>query len=86
MNTTIRLRINKDIDAVTEKKILKLKGNLIAQSITDIIHIEDDGEHHYINFFTVETSRKDEVIASIRKSIAAISLNETIAILEPSKK
>lgn len=81
MNTTIRLRIKKDIDTATEKKILKLKGSLIAQSFTDIIHYDDDGEHHYINFFTVATSRKNEVTAYIHQNIAEAVLGDAILII-----
>lgn len=86
MTTTIRLRIRKDIDTPTEKKILKLKGSLIAQSFTDIIHYDDEGEHHYINFFTIEASKKDEVTAYIRQSIAETKLEEAIDLVVPANK
>jgi hypothetical protein len=78
--------IKKDIDTATEKKILKLKGSLIAQSFTDIIHFDDDGEYNYINFFTVTVSRKDDVIAHIRQGIADLGLEEAIAIAVPVNK
>ena len=55
MTTPIRLRIIKDIDAATEKKILKLKGSLIIEGFTEIIHISDEGEDHYINSFVADS-------------------------------
>ena len=86
MNTIIRLRIKKDIDTATEKKILKLKGSLIAQSFTDIIHYDDDGEHYYINFFTIETSKKDKVTAHINQSITENKLEEAIDLVVSTNK
>ena len=62
MNKTIKLRIKKEIDSATEKKILKLKGSLIAQAFTDIIHFDDDGVDFYINYFNIETDKKDSAI------------------------
>lgn len=55
---TIRLRVPKDIDTVTHKKILKLKGSLIAEGFTEIIHISDEGEEYHINSFIVESREK----------------------------
>lgn len=80
MTTTIRLRIKKEMDATTEKKVLKLKGNLIAQSFTDIIHYDDDGEDYYINYFTVAASRKDEAMAYLGQNIKGTDLEEIISL------
>lgn len=87
MTTTIRLRIKKDIDAATEKKILKLKGNLIAQSFTDIIHFDDEGEDYYINYFTVAPAIKDEVMEHIHQNIEKAGLMTIMELLaSPSAK
>lgn len=80
MTTTIRLRIKKEMDATTEKKVLKLKGNLIAQSFTDIIHYDDDGEDYYINYFIVVASRKDEAMAYLGQNIKETDLEEIISL------
>jgi len=81
MNNTIRLRIKKDIDALTEKKILKLKGSIIAQSFTDIIHFDDDGEDFYVNYFLVAPGKRDEIIAYIRSYIESAMLPTLIEIV-----
>lgn len=80
MNTTIRLRIKKQIDAPTEKKVLKLKGSLIAQSFTDIIHYDDDGEDYYINHFT--TVRKQEAQSYISSFLADQSMGDFVVLLD----
>ncbi len=81
MNTTIRLRIKKDIDTATEKKILKLKGSLIAQSFTDIIHYDDDGLDFYINYFSVNPNSKKEVIDYIEVYITDAGVMDIIALV-----
>lgn len=81
MTTTIRFRVRKDIDAGTERKILKLKGSLIAQSFTDIIHFEDDGEDFYIHYFTTASDKQQEAIAYISLAIAEEVLTDTVFIL-----
>jgi len=78
---TIRLNIKKDIDPVTEKKILRLKGSLIAGGFTDIIHF-DDGDDHYINYFSVAAIKKAEAVAHIRKNIEEMALEEFVHLLE----
>ena len=57
MHTTIRFKIRKDIDSPTARKILKLKGCLITQSYTDIIHFDDEGEDFYVHSFQLEKSK-----------------------------
>lgn len=76
MISTIRLRIKKDVDSATEKKILKLKGSLIAQAFTDIIHFDDDGEEFYINYFKIETEKKNRVIFFINSYLNENNMEE----------
>ncbi|SEP06073.1 hypothetical protein [Flavobacterium sp. fv08] len=56
MHTTIRFKIKKEIDTPTARKILKLKGSLIAQSYTDIIHFDDEEEDFYVHYFQLDKS------------------------------
>lgn len=81
MTTTIRFRVPKDIDAVTARKILKLKGSLIIQSFTDIIHFEDDGEAFYIHYFTTSSEKKQDAITYISSIIAEEALTDSVCIL-----
>ncbi|MCO6148935.1 hypothetical protein [Flavobacterium sp. NRK1] len=81
MNTTIRLRIRKELDPATEKKIIRLKGGLIARNFTDIIYFDDDGEDFYIHYFTTETSRKSEVSEYITACIANAMLSDVVMVL-----
>ncbi|MCR5862554.1 hypothetical protein LRS05_10520 [Flavobacterium sp. J372] len=55
MEKTIRLKIKKELTREQEKQVIRLKGALIGQGFTDIIHISDEGEEHYINTFLAES-------------------------------
>lgn len=81
MLVTIRLRVPKDIDITTEKKVLKLRGSLIARGFTDIIYFEEEGPEHYIHYFTTETALINEVTGYITTCIATESLSDTIELL-----
>jgi hypothetical protein len=81
MSTTIRLRIKRDIDTVTEKKIMRLKGSLIAKSFTHIIHIDDEGEDFYINYFTPDPETREEAIAFIDNYIIESGIVDIINLL-----
>lgn len=79
MTNPIRLRIKKDIDAATEKKILKLKGNLITEGFSEIIHISDEGEEHYINSFVADP--RPEALGFIAAYIIEAKLQDIVLVL-----
>ena len=81
METIIRLKINKELDPITDKKILKLKGNLITLGFTDIIHINDEGLEHHINFFTIDTQKSNMVKDYLMTYIEEAFLSEKIEIM-----
>ena len=81
MTTIIRLRIPKDIDSSTERKIRKLTGSLIAQSFTDIIHFDDDGDDFYIHYFTTPLRKKNDAITFISSFITEEALTEVATIV-----
>lgn len=81
MTTTIRLRIPKDIDPATERKIRKLKGSLIAQSFTDIIYFDDDGADYYIHYFTTSSMKKNDAVTFISSFLSEEALTDVATIL-----
>lgn len=81
MPVTIRLKIPRDIDTATEKKVLKLRGSLIARGFTDIIYFEEEGPEHYIHYFTTETALANEARDYIADCVATESLSYTIELL-----
>ena len=81
MPVTLRLRVPKEIDIITEKKVLKLRGGLIARGFTDIIYFEEDGPEHYIQHFTTETALVHEARDYIAECIVTESLSDTIELL-----
>ena len=82
MNTTIRLRIRKELDPATEKIIIRLKGSLIARNFTDIIYFDDDEQEYYIHHFTVETARKKEAADYIAGCIQEGNLSDIVMLVE----
>ena len=81
MPVTIRLRVPKDMDNITEKKVLKLRGGLIARGFTDIIYFEEEGPEHYIHYFTTETALVNKSRDYIADCIVRESLSDTIELL-----
>lgn len=81
MNTIIRLKIKKEVDTPTARKILKLKGSLIAQSFTDIIHYDDEGDEFYVHHFSTPTQKKHEVLDYASSFISQELLTDIIIIL-----
>lgn len=81
MSTIIRLKIKKEVDTTTARKILKLKGELIAQSFTDLIHYDDADEDNYIHYFTTEASKKQEATNYITSYIQEANIVEAVSLL-----
>lgn len=81
MNTTIRLKIRKEVDTPTARKILKLKGSLIAQSFTDLIHYDDTDEDNYVHYFTTTGAKRQEATDYILSYIDEQGLRDTVNII-----
>lgn len=82
MNTTIHLTIKKEVDTTTARKILQLKGKLIAQSFTDLIHYDDADADNYMHYFITEASKKKAVTEYITSYIQEANLIEAISLLK----
>lgn len=80
--TTISIKFKKDLDTVTEKKILRLKGSIISEGFTDIIHIDDDGDDFYVNHFATESSGCENVVNYIEGYIRKETLEGIITIVK----
>lgn len=81
MNTTICLKIKKEVDTPTARKILKLKGNLIAQSFTDIIYFDDEGEDFYIHHFAIDSTKLEKATSFILSYIENEDISSYVIIL-----
>jgi hypothetical protein len=78
MHTTIRFKIRKEVDTPTARKILKLKGGLIAQSYTDIIHFDNEGEDFYVHYFQLDKSKSALATDYIRTFSEENDLKEVV--------
>jgi len=80
MDTVIRFKVKKDLDNKQHKRLLELKGALIRDGYTDIIHIHDDGEEFHINSFVPNGSRED-IVAVINQYCSNHGLQDFLNVL-----
>jgi hypothetical protein len=81
MESTIRLRIKKELSSTQQKSILKLKGAIISQGFTDIIHIRDEGEEFHINYFSVLPGKKAALHDYLETCLSDKDLGEAVSLL-----
>lgn len=81
MDKTIKLRVKKEIDNRNELKVLKLKGSLITNGFTEIIHIADENDNFYINSFSTSPDNKKETEDFILHYISNNNLADTIVLI-----
>nr|WP_294931216.1 hypothetical protein [uncultured Flavobacterium sp.] len=81
MDKTIKLRIKRGIDSGNELKILKLKGTLITEGFTEIIHIADENEDFYLNSFSISKDDKKKAEDFVLGYISSHNLTDAITIL-----
>lgn len=81
MDKTIKLRVKKEIDNRNELKILKLKGSLISNGFTEIIHIADENEDFYLNSFSTAPENKKEAEHFVLDYISDNNLKGTITLV-----
>lgn len=82
MNTTIRLKIKKEVDTATARKILKLKGSIISNAFTDLIHYDDADQDNYIHYFTTLGPKREEALKHISSYIETEQISDFVYILE----
>lgn len=81
MDKTIKLRVRKEICNGDELKVLKLKGALIANKYTEIIHIADENDDFYLNSFTTSPENKKEIEHFVLDYISDNNLKDTITLV-----
>ena len=81
MDKTIKLRVKKEIGNDDELKVLKLKGALIANKYTEIIHIADENDDFYLNSFSTSPENKKEAEHFVLDYISNNNLKDTIALV-----
>jgi hypothetical protein len=82
MEKEIRFRVKKDLDSKQHKNILALKGSLIAQRYTDIIHISDEDEDYHINSFSVVPEQKATILHYITLYLKEKGLDQAVTIIQ----
>jgi len=80
-NTTIKLRVKKEIDNSSEQKIIKLKGSIIAGGFTEIIHISDENEEFYLNSFSINPDARKPAESFVSDYIQTHELNDLVSLV-----
>lgn len=84
MEKAIKLKIRKELNSKQQLSIIKLKGSLISNGYTQIIHIDDYDDDFHINSFetTAETTAesRNEVQDFITAFINKAELIDTVII------
>jgi len=81
MDKTIKLRVKREVDTSSELKILKLKGTLITERFTEIIHIADENEDFYLNSFSISSENKKMAEDFVLNYISTNNLTDTITLI-----
>lgn len=81
MDKTIKLRVKREVDTPNELKILKLKGTLITEGFTEIIHIADESEDFYLNSFSISPGNKKKAEDFVLNYILSNNLTDTITLI-----
>lgn len=79
MERAIKLKVRKELNSHQQLNIIKLKGSLIARGYTEIIHILDQDEDFYINYFDTPAESKKEVLEFINSFIVKENLTDSIS-------
>lgn len=79
MEKAIKLKVRKELDSRQQLNIIKLKGSLIANGYTQIIHITDQDEEFHINYFDTPAELKNEVLEFINAFILKEDLGDSLS-------
>lgn len=82
MEKGMKLKVRKELDGRQQSNIIKLKGSLISNGYTEIIHILDQDEEFHINSFEIEKGTDSEVREFITAFIAREQLEDSISIFK----
>lgn len=80
MGKAIKLQIRKELNGYQQLNVIRLKGSLISNGFTEIIHINDFDDEFHINTFETLPSETDAVLDFINSFIQQKDLNNTVTI------
>lgn len=80
MEKAIKLKIRKELNSQQQFNIIKLKGRLISNGYTQIIHIDDYDDDFHINSFETPAESRNEVQDFITAFINKAELIDTVII------
>ncbi len=80
MEKAIKLQIRKELNSQQQFNIIKLKGSLISNGYTQIIHIDDYDDDFHINSFETTAENRKVVQDFINAFINEAELAGTVTI------
>lgn len=82
MEKAIKLQVRKELNSQQQFAIIKLKGSLISNGYTEIIHIDDKDEEFHINYFETAPEYTNEVQDFIKAFINKAELTDSVTIFK----
>ncbi|WP_163410280.1 hypothetical protein [Flavobacterium ajazii] len=82
MEKAIKLQIRKELNGQQQLNVIKLKGSLISNGYTEIIHINDYDDEFHMNSFETSVENRVEVQNFINTFISNAQLMDTVTIFK----
>ncbi|MEL1255235.1 hypothetical protein AAEO57_15710 [Flavobacterium sp. DGU38] len=82
MEKAIKLQIRKELNGQQQLNVIKLKGSLISNGYTEIIHINDYDDEFHMNSFETSVENRTEVQNFINAFISKAQLTDTVTIFK----
>lgn len=82
MEKAIKMQIRKELNGQQQLNVIKLKGSLISNGYTEIIHINDYDDEFHVNSFETSVENRAEVQNFINAFISNAQLTDTVTIFK----
>lgn len=82
MEKAIKLQIRKELNGQQQLNVIRLKGSLISNGYTEIIHINDYDDEFHMNSFETSVENRTEVQNFINAFISKAQLTDTVTIFK----
>lgn len=82
MEKAIKMQIRKDLNGQQQLNVIRLKGSLISNGYTEIIHINDYDDEFHMNSFETSVENRGKVQDFINAFISKAQLTDTVTIFK----
>lgn len=82
MEKAIKMQIRKELNGQQQLNVIRLKGSLISNGYTEIIHINDYDDEFHMNSFETSVENRGKVQDFINAFISKAQLTDTVTIFK----